>query len=327
MPLRLTTYYKSKDIPDLPGNDIFHSTELFKIYEATKGYTPILLVAYQNNEPVAKILATTRRSSRFFSPSLIKKCDIYGNGEYFSQEIDQEEVFGVLLKHLTKEIFRTANLIEVRNLPTGLTGYKHFRTNKYFAMNWLRVRNSLHHDKPIETRFSNSRIRQIKKGIKNGAEISEIHSLEEIQEFSKMLKRLYSVHLRKHFPHIEFFEHLENWMGLTNQGNIFAVKHKGKIIGGAVCVYSGENAYLWFSGGMRKTYALQYPGVLAVWAALKKTQEKGFKHLEFMDVGLPFRKHTYRDFVLRFGGKQSSTRRWFKFKNNFINNILLKLYR
>ena len=38
MPLKLTTYYKGKDIPDLPGKNTFHSKELFLIYEATPGY-------------------------------------------------------------------------------------------------------------------------------------------------------------------------------------------------------------------------------------------------------------------------------------------------
>ena len=38
MPLKLTTYYHGKDIPDLPGNNTFHSKELFQIYEATPGY-------------------------------------------------------------------------------------------------------------------------------------------------------------------------------------------------------------------------------------------------------------------------------------------------
>ena len=72
----------------------------------------------------------------------------------------------------------------------------------------------------------------------------------------------------------------------------------------SICIYSEDNAYLWFSGGMRKTYALQYPGILAVWHALTDAKKRGYRHLEFMDVGLPFRKHGYRDFVLRFGGKQ-----------------------
>ena len=39
MPLKLTTYYHGKDIPELPGKNTFHSKELFLIYEATPGYT------------------------------------------------------------------------------------------------------------------------------------------------------------------------------------------------------------------------------------------------------------------------------------------------
>lgn len=57
---------------------------------------------------------------------------------------------------------------------------------------------------------------------------------------------------------------------------------------------------------MRKTYALQYPGILAVWQALRDAKERGYRHLEFMDVGLPFHKHGYREFVLRFGGNKSA---------------------
>ena len=45
MPLKLTTYYHGKDIPELPGKNAFHSKELFQIYEATPGYTPLLIVA------------------------------------------------------------------------------------------------------------------------------------------------------------------------------------------------------------------------------------------------------------------------------------------
>lgn len=33
MPLKLTTYYRGSKVPDLPGTNTFHSTELFRIYE------------------------------------------------------------------------------------------------------------------------------------------------------------------------------------------------------------------------------------------------------------------------------------------------------
>jgi len=48
MPLKLTTYYHGKDIPELPGKNAFHSKELFQIYEATPGYTPLLIVATED---------------------------------------------------------------------------------------------------------------------------------------------------------------------------------------------------------------------------------------------------------------------------------------
>ncbi len=79
------------------------------------------------------------------------------------------------------------------------------------------------------------------------------------------------------------------------QAKIFIVKYKEKIIRRLrLHLHSGENAFIWFSGGMRKTYALQSPGILAVWKTLEDAHERGFRHMEFMDVGLPFRKHGYR---------------------------------
>ena len=107
---------------------------------------------------------------------------------------------------------------------------------------------------------------------------------------------------------------------------IFIVKYQERIIGGSVCIYSGDTAYLWFSGGMNKTHLRQYPSVMAVWQALTDANNRGCKYLEFMDVGTPFRKHGYRDFVLRFGGEQISTRRWFKFKWKWLNRLCLLLY-
>ena len=326
MPLKLTTYYRGNQVPDLPGTNTFHSTELFHIYEATPGYTPLLIVASENGVPVAKLLAAVRRSMRIFPPDIIKRCEIYGTGEYFEGASDKEAIFSDILQRLTDEALRNTFLVEFRNLDNAMFGYKAFRDNHYFAINWLRVRNSLHNVEKAEDRFSPSRIRQIKKGLKNDAQVREIHTAEEIKAFAHMLHHVYSAKIRRHFPNMDFFEQLEKQMTKSQQARIFIVTYKEKIIGGSACIYSDDCAYLWFSGGMRKTYALQYPGILAVWKALHDAKERGYRHLEFMDVGLPFRKHGYREFVLRFGGKQISTRRWFRFRWEWLNRVLIKIY-
>ena len=331
MPIKLTTYYRGKDIPDLPGKNTFHSKELFQIYEATPGYIPLLIVATEDDKPVARLLAAIRKTRKWLPSSLTKQCVVYGSGEllfkpsHLNKE-KEEEIFGEILEHLTQEASRTCLLIEFRNLENSMFGYRFFRSNGYFPVNWLRVRNSLHSMKKVEDRFSPSRIRQVKKGLHNGAIVKEAHTVEEIKEFSHMLHKIYSSRIRRYFPNKDFFSHMHNLLIKGKQGKIFIVKYKEKIIGGAVCIYSEDNAYLWFSGGMRKTYALQYPGILAVWKALEDAHERGISHMEFMDVGLPFRKHGYRDFVLRFGGKQSSTRRWFRVNWPWLNKLLVKFY-
>lgn len=326
MLLKLTTYRHISDIPILPGTNLFHSRELFQVYEVTPGYKPFLIVGYIENRPVYKLLAVVRKSIRIFPPAFIRRCEIYGTGELLDEKLDKEELFDEILEHLTNEILPKSFLIEFRNLESSLFGYKSFREQNYFPINWLRVRNSLHNLSNPTERFSESRRRQIKKGIKNGAVIYQATKDEDIKAFSQMLKKNYSAKIRKHFPEINFFQRLIKQGEPCGIGKIFVVKYKEKIIGGSVCVYSGNNAYLWFSGGMRKSYAKQYPGVLAVWKALENAYERGFQHLEFMDAGLPFKKHGYRDFILRFGGKQSSTRRWFRFRWNFLNKILVKIY-
>lgn len=133
-----------------------------------------------------------------------------------------------MLEHLTTEVLRSSFLIEFRNLENAMFGYKYFRSNKYFPVNWLRVRNSLHGTESAEQRFSPSRIRQIKKGLKNGASVDEAHTIEEIREFSNMLRHLYSSRIRKHFPNIIFFQHMDTRLIHSKQGKIFIVRYKGK---------------------------------------------------------------------------------------------------
>ncbi|NDV84300.1 GNAT family N-acetyltransferase [Bacteroides sp. 51] len=326
MPLKLTSYYHGKDIPELPGKDIFHSKDLFLFYEATSSYTPMFIVASREGKPVAKLLAVIRKNAQLLPFPFLKRCEVFGTGECLDDSIDKEETFNYMLEHLTTEALRHASIIEFRNLEHALDGHKYFRANKYFAINWLRVRNSLHKIDKVEDQISPSRVRQIKKGLKNGAEVYETNNMAEISEFSRMLHKIYSARVRKYFPTLEFFQLMNTWLISKGFAKIFVVKYKGRIIGGSSTLYSGGNAYLWFSGGMTKRFVPQYPGVLAIWAALADAKFRGCSHMEFVDVGLPFRKHGFRNFILRFGGKQSSTRRWFRIRWNFLNNFFIKIY-
>ena len=324
MSVQIIIYKKSEEIPPLNNNNLFHSIELFRIYEKTSGYTPIMIVYFENDIPQAHLLATLRKSSHLFPPYYIKRCEIFDTGSYTSSDTKIKEYqFNQMLSVLTKQVTKKCFLIEFRNLQNALFGYKAFRQNNYVPIHWLRIHNSLH-SKPPKERLNPARKRQIRKALLNEVSVSTVQSEEEVREFAKILRKNYSYKIRKHFPNINFFIQVIRSNGEKKNGEIFLVKYKEKIIGGSVCVFSEGDAYLWFSGGLRKRYPLQYPGIMAVWGALTYSYKNGYKHMEFMDVGLPFLKHGYRTFVLYFGGKQIGTRRWFHFKWEFLNRLFLR---
>ena len=324
-PIRLMTYRNESAIPTLPEQSLSNSSELFQVYGQTPGYTPILVVASIDETPIAKLQAVIRRSVRIFPPSLIKRCEIFGIGEYFNDTYSQEELFGLMLEHLTNEVLKDCFLIEFRNLPTALFGYKHFRRNGYFPINWIRVYNSLHNLSP-EERLESKRKRQINRSFKYGVTLQEAQTEEDKKTFLQLLKLHYSSKLRKHFPDTKLFQLLTQGSTTGSISRIFTVKYKNRIIGGSFCMYSCDRAYLCFSFGLRKTFAWLHPNTMAIWAALIDAYQRGYPHFEFIDAGLPFQKVGYRNFILSFGGKQVSTRRWFRFRWEWINKLFTKLY-
>lgn len=68
MPVRLSTYRKGNAIPPLPGTNIFHSTELFHVFEMIAGGTS---AGVSRNNP----------RSRMLSPHLAGRTHLPGRAE------------------------------------------------------------------------------------------------------------------------------------------------------------------------------------------------------------------------------------------------------
>lgn len=320
MAIRLVTYEHSETLPQLPGKNVFHSVGLFRILERTSGYTPFMLVAFDGDRPIGKLLCVIRKSW------FIRECVIYDTGEYFDTDIRHDLIFDELLSYFTARNKDNFFLIEFRNLSEPLFGYRYFRKNGYFPIKRLRVINSIHHT-TLDKWMGASRKRQIQQALKNGAVMGVAENKQQVQGLFRMLKNYYSSKVFKYFPGVDFFTSLlELGEECGEMGKIFTVSYNGKIIGGSCCLFSDDTAFLLFSGGMRKSYPSLYPGVLAVWNAMLYSREKGYSHFEFIDAGLPFKKYGYRDFILRFGGKQLSTRRWYRLKWKWLNRIMEKIY-
>lgn len=321
--MRVSIISRAEELPEMTCNDFFHSTELFQILAATSGNTPYMVVVTdEDNRVVAHLLATIRRRGTFIFPFLYTQGRIYGEGEYLP-DTNKEELFELMLNAVTKKFVRKLCLyIEFSNLSSKMFGYKYFRKQEYFPVRWMQIHNS-HHSKAPEERISEKMMLRIRNAYKNGVETMLASTEAEIDGFYKMLRNYYRLKPQRFIPKKQFFQGISN----SPDGEIYITRYKNKIIGGCAIVYTRGDAFLWYIAAQRKSHALVHPNIVTVWNALQATYEKQAQHLHFMNVGLPFRKNIYRDFILKFGGKPASSYRWFHASIGWINKLLKWIYR
>lgn len=320
----ITRIYTSGD--QLPHGlyeaNIFHSPQLFALAEATPRHKPYLItVETAAGEVRAQMLALVRFRSSWLPPYLYRHCRILGEGVYASDE-DKEALLGMMLQTLAEKLVPKVFYIELSHLSQKMLGYKLFRENRFFPVRWMSIHNSLHSRAP-EERISERKLRRINQAYERGIITDEVQSDADFEAFMRLLRHHNWLKPKRYIPHENFFQGLR----AHGYGRLFVTRYHDHIIGCSACVYSEGQAYLWYAAYRRKTYAFLHPKELTIWHAIKDAHSRGYEHIYFMDVGLPFRKNAFREFILRFGGKPVSTYRWFRFRWKWLNKLLSWLYR
>lgn len=163
---------------------------------------------------------------------------------------------------------------------------------------------------------------KIETARKHGVYTREIKNEEELTVFYKLLRNYFRFKTRRSIPQKKMF----SLMNASGNSKTFVSIYKNKIIGGCVCIYSGNNAYMWYLASKRKTYIHLSPSCITVWSAIKYAYNNGYDHIYFLDAGLPFRNNPFREFILSFGGKPVAKYRWFRLPISCINNFLSWCY-
>jgi hypothetical protein len=227
-----------------------------------------------------------------------------------------------MLNTLRQRLSNRVLYIEVSNQSQKMFAYREFRQQQFFPVHWMSIHNSLHSHIP-EERITPRMQHMIDKAYERGVITKEVKTTEEFEAFNKLLRKHHLLKPKRFIPKEEFFKGIVE----SGHGRLFITRHKHHTIGCSACAYSGRNAYLWYAAYRRKSFAFLHPDVLTIWHAIKDAHQRGFDHIYFLDVGLPFRRNPYRDFILRFGGKPVSTFRWFRCSIKWINALLSWIYR
>ena len=148
--------------------------------------------------------------------------------------------------------------------------------------------------------MSERRQRELKRAVKNGAEIVEASSEQEIRDWYKILSQLYREKVRTPLFSEEFFLRFYR----NGVGKYLLVKYQGKIIGGMMCpVLKGKAVYEWYVCGLDEEYRELYPSVVATHAAIEYAKQNNIPLFDFMGAGEPDIPYGVRDFKMEFGGE------------------------
>lgn len=332
-----TKIYTSGDtLPlGLMEENYFHSPQFFALCQQTPRHRPYMVtLETEEGEIVAQMLAVVRYRTSWFPPYYYMHCRIMGEGVYREEERgeqkeekeekgEREEAFGQMLQALTSKLGPRMLYVELSHLSQKMFGYRHLRDNRYFPVRWMSIHNSLHSRTP-EERISSTLQKRIDMAYNRGVVTDEVSSEEDFKEFIKLLRHHNWLKPKRYIPADEFFRQLHEQ---PDNSRLFVTRYKGRIVGCSAVIYSHHQAYLWFAAYRRKTFVMVHPRELTIWHAIKDAHSRGYEHIFFMDVGLPFRKNKFRDFILRFGGKPVSTYRWFRCSIKWANSLLSWIYR
>lgn len=313
----------SADLPLLYEDNFFHSKALFMLCEQIAGYEPYMAICTDGKgRVVSYMLALLNSAKRWFPPFIYRHCHIYGEGFYAVSDYPQEYLFGQMLKALCHKMQLRCLFIEFSMLSHKMFGYKYFKHQGFFPVKWQSIYNSLHSMDPYE-RLNSKTKRRIIRSEKKGVKVSIVSSFSEVDQFYEVLSKFYYYKPQRYLPPKDFFARL-----MTSQNGVLLItRYKDHVIGACAMVINGDDCYIWFSAFKRKRYMRLHPDYLTIWFAVSYAYEHGYKHIRFMDVGLPFRKNHYREFLLKFGGRPVSSFRWFKFNLPWINSLFSWIYR
>lgn len=319
--MKVTIHTDTTTLPTLPEGSYFHSRELMELCLRTPRHKPYMVVVTDDDgEVVAHLLAVERYRYIWMLPLLHRHVRILGEGIY--RDKPDNMLFSMMIHALTRRLSNRSMYMEVSHLSQKMFGYAPLRAEGYFPVKWMNVHNSLHSKTP-EERIMPRQLEHVTQAIERGVETHEVKTDEDFKAFSRLMRRHYWLKLRRYLPDNAFFK------GMMDEGycKILLTTYKGKTVGCSVMVYSEGDAYLWYTASRRKSYASLHPNGVTFWNSIRQAHKDNCQHIRFMDVGLPFRRNPYRDFILSFGGKEVSTLRWFRISFRWLNKLASWLWR
>lgn len=234
------------------------------------------------------------RLKQFFS----RRAIVLG-GPLLSEDIADEELRALLSAMKTK-LKRKAIYIETRNFNDYSRWRKVFEQCGFDYEAHLNFHVAAESVEQAQGNIGKHRWRAIRISLRDGAQIVEAPTWQQVEMFYALLDDLYKTKVKTPLFPLEFFRKLYN----TEGARYFLVEFEGEIVGGSLCVcLKDKTVYEWAKCGLDNYKKNIRPSSVATWEGIRYAAENGYTRYDFMGAGKPGEAYGVRDFKAEFGGE------------------------
>ncbi|WP_025743573.1 lipid II:glycine glycyltransferase FemX [Aquimarina pacifica] len=281
----------------------------------TIGYETFFFALESEKKITAYVSGIIQKESGI-KASFTSRAIIFG-GPVISPDAQPEQIshlFKKVIKHLKSKVI----YIETRNF-NSYNQYKSILEETGFEYHpHLNFQVNCDTEENVKKRMSNSKLRQIKKSLKEGAEVHEANQQSDIEAFYTILHTLYKKKVKTPLPDLAFF--LTLWS--QKVAKFLLVFYKEEVIGGIVFpVFENKVIYEWYVCGKDGVFKNVYPSILATWSAIQYACNNDIQRFDFMGAGRPDEDYGVREFKSKFGGEQVEHGRFIYIANPILYSI------
>jgi hypothetical protein len=256
-------------VQQMPGRSFFHSANWARVLHDSYGYEPAYIALFRQGVSVALIpfmtvnsLLTSRRGvSLPFT-------------DYCEPLITDHDAIPEVLEWLVEHARRTGwKTVEIRG------GGSHFASvprSRFFYRHTLDLSAG---EEALDSRLRESTRRNIRKGMREGVEISAGTSLQAVEAFYRLNCSTRKQHGLPPQPY-HFFKNIHAHILSREQGVVLLATYRNRTIAGAVCFHSGRQALYKYGASDVNCQQLRANN-LVMWEALRWYVARGYARFCF----------------------------------------------
>lgn len=277
----------------------FQTRSCYNLYAANESFMKPFFMGVEDGGVLKGVIVGYIQADGGIIKHFLSRRAIINSGPLLADDIS-EEALTLLLNQCKKRLSGKAIYVEFRNFEDYSRYKDSFQRCGFEYVPHLNFHIDTTSEDVVNQNLGKSRKRDIRTSLRDGAEILETPTLNDIQDFYFILDNLYKTKVKTPLYPLSFFEYLFQ----QSYSKFLLVRLNGKIIGGTVCVLlPGHAVYEWFACGEDGMYKNIYPSTVATYAAIQYAAKNGFHHFDMMGAGKPNESYGVREFKAKFGGQ------------------------